>query len=229
MGHKTALIYGYIPNALGLCGPKKMTEKGIISEFLAGRKISDKKLRKIIENFKAASAYYQLIAKANNKEDFLEEKIVRAYWIGNDFLLNVRQKDFEVMAKENFFLGDFPKGSMPHHSFHVLNIGRIGGKLSENLLDFCLIKWGKVRQIANSKSQKVKVLVADYEPLKKRNGKFYLERNIEKEVIWNKLLAPELKVGDWVSIHWGNIMEKLTSEDSGNLKKYTKINLEAYF
>ncbi len=216
MEYKTTFIYGYVPNALGLCGPKEGTEKIIISEFLAGKNISDEKLRKIIENFKAAFAYYQLIAKANNKKDCLEEKIVRAYWIGNECLEKAEK---------------LPSGSLPHHSFHVLNVGTLSGKLDENLLDCCLIKWGRVKKlkIKNKKSKINKVVVDNYQPLEKKGKKFVLGKPVEKEVAWNKLLTPELEAGDWVSIHWGSIMEKLTSEDLGNLKKYTKINLEAYF
>jgi len=227
-GYKLALIYGYTPNLLGLCGPRKKSEKKIISDFILGKKIPKKKIEKIIRDFRAAYPYFQLISKSNNIKNPMNNKAVMAYWLGNEYLEKVREKDFKEFAKKTFSLKKFPRGSVPHHSFHVLNIGRIGGKLNENLLDVCLVKWGKVRQIANGKSQKVKVLVSGYEPLEKKNGKFYLGKPTEKEVVWNKLLAPELKVGDWVSIHWENVMEKLTRKDLENLKKYTEINLRAY-
>ena len=215
-GYKLALIYGYTPNLLGLCGPKEKSKRKTISEFLSGKKVSEKKIREIIESFKAACPYYRLIAKSNNKKDFLDERVVRAYWIGNELLPKVKKLS-----------SDF----LPHHSFHVLNVGTLSGKLDENLLDCCLIKWGRVRNIKYQKSniKKLKVLIDNYQPLEKKGKKFALGNPVEKEVVWNKLLAPKLEVGDWVSIHWQNIMEKLSEKDLKNLKKYTKINLEAYF
>lgn len=223
-GHRTALIYGYAPNLLGLCGPKEKLEKRIILDFIAGKKVSKKKVKEIIKNFKSAYSYYQLVAAANNIENPLDEKVVRAYWMGNELLKKVKMKDFKAMTGERFSLRSIPCGSLPHHSFHVLNIGTLAGKLAENLFDFCLIKWGRVVEI-----KKDKVAVDSCQPLEKGQGKFQLGKPIRKIVIWNKLLLPKLEIGDWVSVHWGNAIERLSKKELENLRKYTEMNLKAYY
>lgn len=220
---RLSLIYGFRPNALGLCGPQDKKNKKIIAEIIQGSHISDNKARAIAKNFKGAHPYYELIAKANHLKDPLSREAVGAYWIGSGILERVRFADFERMAKDKFFFQNIPLGSLPHHSFHVLNIGRINGKLEEHLLDYCLVKWGRVAKIKGSK-----VIVDNYEELKKRKGAFYFALKTEKEVVWDKRIAPDLEIGDWVSIHWQNIIEKINAEQLKNLKKYTRINLRAY-
>lgn len=114
-----------------------------------------------------------------------------------------------------------------------MNVGTINGKFKKELLDVCLIKWGKIGKIGNPKPEirnsklEVKVVVDNYQPLENKGGKFYLGGLQRREIIWNKLLIPKLKIGDWVSIHWGYVIERLSKEDLANLKKYTKVNISA--
>ncbi|MBI2626595.1 MAG: hypothetical protein HYW69_03320 [Candidatus Nealsonbacteria bacterium] len=220
---RLSLIYGFRPNALGLCGPQEEKNKKIISDFIGGKDIPEKTMRAIIENFRGAYPYYQMVASASKIKDPLSERAVRAYWTGSSDLEKARFADFEKMAKDRFFLKKIPAGSLPHHSFHVLNVGRINGKLREDLLDVCLVKWGRVKKIFGSE-----VSVDNYEELKKRKNTFYFAPKSVKEVAWDKKLVQNLKIGDWVSIHWRNVIEKLNKESVRNLKKYTKINLRAY-
>lgn len=176
----------------------------------------------IVRDFKGAHPYYKFIAKANGIKDSFSERAIRAYWTGSDDLARVRFTDFEKMAKEKFFLSKIPSGSLPHHSFHVLNIGRINGKLNEDLLDVCLVKWGRVAKIKGSEAT-----IDDYEELQKREGKFYFAPRAEKKVSWDRKMVQDLKIGDWVSIHWRHIIEKINQEQLANLKRYTKINVKA--
>ncbi|MDO8601476.1 MAG: DUF6390 family protein [bacterium] len=220
---RLSLIYGLRPNALGLCGPQEEKNKKIISEFIGGKDIPEMTLRLISKNFRGAYPYYQLVAGANSIKDSLSERAVRAYWTGSGDLEKVKFADFERMARDRFFLKKIPAGSLPHHSFHVLNVGRVNGKLRENLLDVCLVKWGRVKKINGSE-----VSVDNYQGLKKRGKTFYLAPKSVKEITWDQKSAPDLKIGDWVSIHWHNVIEKLDRESIKNLKKYTKINLRAY-
>ncbi|MFH1385500.1 MAG: DUF6390 family protein, partial [Patescibacteria group bacterium] len=68
--------------------------------------------------------------------------------------------------------------------------------------------------------EKIKLIV-QYQPLiGVKNIKF--GRAIAKEVIWDKTLIPNLKIGDWVSIHWGYAIQKLLTSDVNNLRKYTQ-------
>jgi len=45
-------------------------------------------------------------------------------------------------------------------------------------------------------------------------------QKIEK-INWNRDILPEIKVGEWVSLHWGTAIEKLDNNKLKNIKKYT--------
>lgn len=196
-GIKLAVLYGIKPHSLGFCGPK---DKGILLSYLRGENIFEKKIRKILEQFKGAYPYYKLIAKSNGIKDPFDEKVVRAYWIGN-----------KLLAKAG--------GVKSHHSHHVLIVGSVTGRivLKGKLLDLCRISWGKVIKIKNKK------LKIKYQPLvKNRLGKL-----IEKEIDWDKDLVPDVKTGDWVSFHWNQTVEVLTDNDKKKLEKYTQLTLDS--
>ena len=72
---------------------------------------------------------------------------------------------------------------------------------------------------------KQKVIV-EYQPL---IGKKNIKRGkpIKKEIYWDKLIAPKVKKGDWVSFHWNWLVKVLSARELANLKKYTQNTLES--
>lgn len=240
-GLKLAALYGFWPHQLGFCGSQRKKEKELLFNYLSGKKISEQKIRKILEGFKGAFSYYKLIAKSNNIEDPFDEKVVKAYWIGNQLLEKVSVNDLRKMIVKDFGkpglllkkiaekkAKEIPETSKPHHSFHVFLLGSVTGKivLEGQLLDFCRIGWGKVIKKLKSKNQRAKILVK-YQPLIKENKKFRFEKPIKKEVFWEKTFLPKVKIGDWVSIHWNYAVQVLDSKDLANLKKYTQITINS--
>lgn len=199
-GIKLAILYGIKPYELGFCGPEK--KKNILSDYLKGKKIDGKELREFLKEFKGAYPYYKLIAKANNIKDPFDEKIVRAYWIGNKLLERMKKK--------------------AHHSFHVLIIGSVTGRieLKGELLDICRVSWGKV-------IKKGKKIIVEYQPFV-GTKELKLGKPIKKEIDWNKDLLLNVKTGDWISFHWNQAVEVLNKEDVKNLEKYTKNSIEIY-
>lgn len=233
-GLRLAVLYGLQTQKSGFCGPKGKLVGRTLSNFLFGRKISQKKIREILEGFKGAFFYYRLIAKCNNIRDPFDERVVKAYWIGNKLLEKVKITDLRQMIVKDFSrpgllpkkiaekkAREIPEDSRPHHSFHVLIVGPIMGRivLKGKLFDFCRVGWGKVKSF---KKNKIKV---KYQPLI-GTKKLRLGKPIEKEIIWNKTLAPKIKIGEWVSFHWNHLVQKLEREDVAHLKKYTKITLK---
>ena len=160
-GLKLAAIYGLPPSRLGLCGPKDRKALKELSDFISGDKKDLKKIRKILANFKAAFAYYKLIAKCNKIADPLDRRVVEAYWLGNKLLEKVGLSDLKQLVFGEFTkrglltkkeaqkrVALIPKGAKPHHSFHVLILGPVskGVVLADKLLDLCLVGWGKVKE-----------------------------------------------------------------------------------
>ena len=203
-GLKIAARYSFRPHCLGFCGPQGENSSRILFNYLSGEKGLEEQVRKVLKNFKASYAYYHLIARTNRIADPFDERVVRAYWIGNELLENVSLKDLKEMIAQKFKMPGKAKtlyGSVrPHHSFHVEKVGSVTGriKFDNRLRCLCRISWGRVEQI-----RKTKLLIG------------------KKEIDWEPKFLPKVKKGDVVSIHWNQACEVLDSKAIANLKKYT--------
>jgi hypothetical protein len=229
-GLKTASRYSLPSYSLGYCGPQDRKSRKALLDYTTGKNISEKVVRSIFGKFEAAYEYYQLIAKKNNIADPLDEKVVKAFWVGNSLLDRVDEQDLKNLILTGFMqpgllskevaaekAAQVPAGSVPHHSFHVLILGAVTGriKLQGELLDLCRIGWGPVLEV---KRKKLKI---KYKPL--IIGKKYgLGKEVEKEIEWNQKIVPEVKIGDWVSFHWAQACEVLTTQEVNNLEYYTQ-------
>ncbi|EKD56697.1 MAG: hypothetical protein ACD_58C00119G0003 [uncultured bacterium] len=157
--------YAFAPNKLRYCGPDGNRD---IFDYCVAEE-SDKGLIELLKGFEGAFPYLQLIAKANKIKDPFDEKVVEAYWIGNDLLKNVTTKDFHEQLKNRFskklspnlmkwILPKPAEGAKPHHSFHVLDVytktGLIRSGIKTNVMetvDNCLILPGRVVKTKNEK------------------------------------------------------------------------------
>ena len=229
-GVRLAIRYGYVPCQVGLCGPGTNKAKKIIADYLKGKKCRFEEVRKILESFKGAYSYYRLIADANEISDFLDKKVVEAYWTGNNLLEKVSVEKFrEMMGAEFLPLGKMrtdkikklPKNAIAFHAFHVLFIGSVTGKFqaTEKGLDICRPGWGKILAIKKDK------IIALCQPIN-FDKKIKLGKSVRMFVNWNKNILPDTKVGDWVSIHWNTAIEKLNSVKLKNIKRYTNKTLK---
>lgn len=197
-GTKTGALYGIYPFELNLCGPLGKEPRKILSGYLSGKKVSEKEVRNVLKDFEGAYPYYKRIAESNRIDDPFDEKVVRAYWIGND-LLN--------------------KAKNAHHSYHVYVVGSVTGRieLKGKLLDICRVSWGEV---IRKKEDRV---IVKYRPIKNNilSGDF-----INKSFLWRKEYIPKIEMGDMVSCHWNHVVEIINQEDVKNLKKYTNLTLK---
>ncbi|MFC1630278.1 DUF6390 family protein [Patescibacteria group bacterium] len=228
-GLKLAALYGIKPHLLGFCGPREESSTRVLLNYLSGKKVSEKKVRKILTEFEGAMAYYNLIAQCNNIKDPFNEKVVKAYWIGNELLDSVSTESLQETIKKEFSRPGLlskkaaakktkkvAKGSVPHHSFHVMKIGSVTGRirLQGKLRDVCRIGWGKVITLDPLKNR-MKVI---YQPLTGKKNKKYIG--------WNKDLLKNPRVGSFVSIHWNMAIQILQKKDLKNLQKYTQQTLK---
>lgn len=226
-GLKLAALYGIYPHRLGFCGPKKSSARKTLANFLSGKKVSEKTIRKILTNFKGAFSYYKLIAKCNNIEDPFDERVVKAYWLGNQLLENV-----SIDSLKEILLGEFakpreeiPLASKAHHSFHVLVVGSVSGRvvLKGKLLDLCRIGWAKILKCKKNKRE----AIVEHQALQKRNNRYFFGKPVPRVVFWDKNFIPELRVGNWVALHWNHIVQVLNKKELALLKKYTQITINS--
>lgn len=240
-GLRLAAIHGWRPHALGLCGPEEARRQELLKKFLQG-KVAPSKMKKVFKQFMGAYAYYKLIAKNNNIKNQFDKRVVEAYWIGNNLLDRIETDDLRQMVAKDFVgPGLLPKEiaakkaslipdlSKPHHSFHVLTIGSVTGSVdftgSTKLKDTCRISWGRVTKIPTIKNKISKIIVR-YQPLI-GTEKIKLGKSIKKEIHWDRLIAPKVKKGDWVSFHWNWLVKILDNRELKNLKKYTQNTLNS--
>ncbi|MFH1461282.1 MAG: DUF6390 family protein [Patescibacteria group bacterium] len=210
-GLRRACLYSSPPQQLGFCGPDDKKASHLLLNKIRGRKIDELKLRKVLSQFIGAFQYYQMIAQAHQIKDPFADQVVKAYWLGNRLLDKFKEK-------------------IPHHSYHVLMIGSVTGriKFNDQLRDLCRIGWGKVKDKPIKSGQKKLKITVDYQPVIREKGKFILGPVIKREVDWDKDYIPGLKLGQIVSIHWNQAIEILNENEVDFLRRYTQKTLDIY-
>ncbi len=223
--------YSFGPNRLHYCGPDANAE---LLAYIQN-KTTDKGLENIIKKFATLYPYLKLISRANNIEDPFNDRVVQAYWIGNELLENVALQelhrnlieDHQIKKKiglKSFFRleNKIKQQAVPHHSFHVLNIWRRTGHLDEAQtlfsMDSCRISWGKITKIDGPH------ITIKTKPLIEQNSKLALGSEIEKRVtrfLESNLEIDSLKENDIITAHWGVPCEKISLNQAQNLEKYT--------
>lgn len=228
--------YAFGPNRLHYCGPDANSE---ISAYIQN-KATDPGLEALLKAFQAMYPYLQLIAEANLIVDPFDDKVVEAYWIGNDLLKAVEKKKFcqhlldvqkikkrSGRAVFDCIVNKVLQGAVPQHSFHVLNVWKRTGHLEQEhtleSMDSCRVSWGKIEKIDGH------FITVNTQPLECVGNKLMLGNPISKKVsrtFGADIDLEALKIGDLVSVHWGVICEKITPQQATNLKKYTLKHLE---
>lgn len=227
--------YAASPNFFGYCGPRK--SNNIIDHLKEN--IADKELNHLLSDFETLYPYLQLIARENKFTDPFNQKIVEAYWIGNNLLEQVKNSDFLFFLKEKLLLDKKINKEklrrlkikisrnffLPHHTFHVFNIFKRTGKDTTDhtleTMDQCRIACGNVK----CQNESIKSYYVEHRPLVISFNKLVLGKKTLKEVrndYQGKSFLRGLKPGDWVSFHWGYICDKLTQEKVSNLQIYTQ-------
>lgn len=229
--------FAYPPNSFSLCGPDKQKD---LKWYTTSGKI-DKGTPEILSKFTTLFPYLTLIAYENNIRDPFSVKVVEAYWLGNNLLNIVRKQKYIHALSENIELRKklkrknlesvFQKviqGGLPHHSYHVLNIYKRTGHLDINhtveTMDACIINWGKIVKV------NIGSLVIQTKPLRIMGKQLAFDKPIMRKIIAqgnNDLSFSKLKVGDFVSYHWGYFCQKLTKLQLNNLIYYTSLSIKS--
>ncbi|MFA6587462.1 MAG: DUF6390 family protein [Patescibacteria group bacterium] len=228
--------YAFGPNKLHMCGPDANSE--VLAYLKAG--VTDAGLTHILQKFQTLYPYLRSIARANHIKDPFDDRVVEAYWLGNELLESVPKNQFykhladdlELKRKsspKNFdeLIQKLPQGARMHHSFHVFNVYKRTGHLeilhTLESMDACRISWGKVEKIDGPK------VTLKRKPLKLINQKlelapeedFVLHRRLEEDNTFD-----ELKKGDLVTLHWYQACEIVQPENIKWLDFYTNKHLQ---
>ena len=227
--------FSYPPNSLSLCGPAKASNLRHYS--LTG--LTDIGTAEILSQFSTLYPYLCLIAYENKISDPFDNRVVEAYWLGNSLLYKIKKSAFYNLLNEKLSLrkklnrsdleiisNKFRYESVPHHSFHVLNIyirtGHFDLPHTLETMDACLVNYGKIISISKGK---IRIRT---QRLKQFKGKLYMEKNCIKEISKqgaHDILFQSLSVGDDVSYHWGFLTSRLTLRQRANLKYFTGVSV----
>ncbi len=228
--------YAYPPNELGYCGPSDY--RALLEYGSDG--VTDPGLIQLARGFDGPWPYLTLIAGAAGLEDPFDIRVVEAYWIGNRLLDRVDMSSFGSTLLERFravagrswrhLAEAVPDGAVPHHGFHVFGVypwtGLLGSDRDEHplhVLDHCRIRWGKVVAVTGEQvSVRSRRLTWDGRQL--ALGPPQLETT--RRSVGGRGFVDELKPGEWVSLHWQWVCDRLNPRQLANLRRYTSEQLE---
>jgi hypothetical protein len=229
--------YAYPPNSHGFCGPLdhvEFWEHGVAA-------VDDLDLRALSQQFAGAWPYLELIASATGLKDPLDRRVVEAYWVGSPRLDRVdahavghsMEERFQSLTRAQFpaLSESVTAGGVPHHSFAVFCIYPWTGLLSERrkadhaltVLDRCRIRWGKVTAVQGDQ-----VVVESRRLLWDGHVLSLGEPAPETAVrsLDGVSMMDPLAPGDWVSLHWEWVCDRLTERQVGFLRSYTLRHLK---
>lgn len=223
--------YAYPPNALGYCGPG---DTRALLEY-ADAAVADGGLADLARRFEGAWPYLALIAAAAGIADPLDPRVVEAYWLGGPLLDAVPPGLLAAHVEERFqprargVADDVAltaaHGGHPHHLFHVFAVYPWVGMLRAGysveplrVLDSCRIRWGTVLTAG-----------ADDAVIRSRpllwTGRSLVLGPPEPQVVRLRAdgygLAPGVRPGDVVSVHWDWVCDVLTERQVARLARST--------
>ena len=209
--------YAYPPNALGYCGPA-----GAAAML---RPDAEADIARRARRFEGAWSYLEFLASVAGVDDPLDERVVSAYWVGND-LLTAASPGALVSWLSARFAGQ-PGGTwreaasraLAHHTFQVFEVYPWAGLLAStgnpqalSVLDQCRVRTGEVVAVSGETA------VVSSRPLVAGPGGAVVPGEPRRETVrWSVdgySLLPSLSEGDRVALHWNWICDTITPEQS---------------
>jgi hypothetical protein len=228
--------YAYPPNALGLCGADET--RTLLEYGSAGA--SDGGLAELARTFDGAWPYLTLIAGANGIEDPLDPRVVEAYWVGNELLESVTPSTLARHVEDRFrgrigrswehVLHAVAAGAVPHHCFHVFAVYPWLGLMRTGIVDEPLRVLDRCRTTAALVTQVDGDTVRALAPPLLWNGRtLELGTWAAREARWRDggLSLSEPAPGDWVSLHWDFVCDRLSPGRAAALDRASRQALRA--
>lgn len=224
--------YAFMPNRLRYCGGD---ENSTLLEYAVAQ-VREPPLVASLRKFTGALPYLTLIARGNGIADPFDERVVEAYWLGNELLERVEARDLYESLRARYraelaprvmerVAAKAPAGARPHHSFHVLEVWRHADRTAGDvltMLDSCRISWGVVRAAEAGE------LLVDRSHIELREGCLVLGEPRSDRVtrlVQGHGFANDAAVGDVVSIHWDWVCERIDEPRRADLERYTRHHL----
>ncbi|MFF9348808.1 DUF6390 family protein [Streptomyces sp. NPDC014734] len=212
--------YAYPPNELGYCGPADATallrpeDTGLVERHA--------------RRFEGAWCYLELLAETAGLPDPLDERVVEAYWIGNELLDRTDPAALLARLRDRFrgqwggTWQDAADRARAHHSFQVFDVypwarllGTSDSRAPLDVLDRCRIRTGVVRSVGGE------FATVESRPLRWTGGHLVHGAPRPESVRWStggRSLIPGLARGDVVSLHWDWVCDVLTRPQAARVE-----------
>lgn len=233
-GLKMFARYAYPPNERGYCGPDD--HRALLEYRTAG--IADSGLAELARAFHGPWPYLKLMAERTGAGDPFSLRVVEAYWVGNDLLDAVDTIDFGNTVEERFRprvgskwpgMAEAIPGGIPHHSFHVFVtypwVGLLDSGRGEplHILDRCRIRWGRVEVVHGDR------VSVSSRPLCWDGRRLFLGKPRSEMAILSVDglgFTEPLMTGEWVSLHWEWVCDRLDRRQLADLQRFSARQLE---
>ena len=235
-GHRLFAQYAHAPNALGYCGPAGADALRAVASG-GGAEVD---VASLAREFSGAWPYQQVLAELVGIEDALDERVVRAYWTGNELTDQVGNIRFgralldRIGPQASHYWGhlseDLLAEAAPTHAFHVFGVypwSRLletGRPEPLQVLDSCRIGWAEVVAV------EPETLLVRMRHLTYDDGVLALGSEVEERVghrVDGVGFIDRVGPGDQVAVHWSFACDLLTEEERAHLERWTEWQLSA--
>lgn len=219
-------------NRLGFCGPQD-AEAALYAAIAEGRRLEEARAK--LGSFEALMPYLELLAAHHDLDPF-DERVVEAYWLGNELLDGFTKAEFVALFDAFVSRGmprsiaarlseHLPADAIPHHAFHVsyVGVGTVTGHAETTLanLERCRPSWGTVRERTATE------LLVDKPVARLSDGRLEVAGSVEVRLRYDPRVVPEAAPGTTVAMHWDWPALTLSREQLSGLRDATARSLVA--
>jgi hypothetical protein len=227
--------YAYAPNELGYCGP---AETAALLQ-IGSTGTTDIDVVAIARRFSGAWPYAIVLAELAGVADPLDDRIMRAYWLGGSLLDETAAAVFGVKLLEliapqaghywGHLTPEVVAEAAPTHGFHVFGVYPWTRLLADvpdhavHVLDNCRIRWGEVLAV-----EAEHVVVASSR-LAWDGAELGLAAPTPERVRFDyggARFVADPAPGDCLALHWDTVCDRLDADEQHELEQSTGWQLQ---
>jgi Family of unknown function (DUF6390) len=219
-------------NRLSFCGPAD-AEPLLYRAIVDGTGLPE--ARRSLERFEALRPYLEAIGRKHGLDPF-DDRVVEAYWIGNDLLDAFGPAEFREILDALTTRGlprrvagrlseRLPARPLPFHAFHVcfVGVGAVTGHVPTTLpnMEACRPGWARVTAVTTDG------LDVAAPALEARGGRLRLGPDRARRLAYDPRVVPGIRPGDDVAVHWEWAAVRLSAGQRRAIEAYTRRSIDA--